>query len=58
MFREGAARKVRRAGGVAYFIDEEDARDELRYALIDVTVNDLVDFLPEFLGNFGFLRFH
>mmetsp|Transcript_4644 Transcript_4644/g.14330 ORF Transcript_4644/g.14330 Transcript_4644/m.14330 type:complete len:323 (-) Transcript_4644:2-970(-) len=41
-----------------HLIDKEDAGHELRDALVDVLVDDLVDLGTKLLGNFRLLRFH
>lgn len=39
-------------------IDEEHSRDKFSNTLVDVSVDNFVDFASEFLGHFGFFRFH
>jgi hypothetical protein len=39
-------------------VDEEDTRYELSNALVDVTIDDLVDLSSQFLCNLCLFRFH
>lgn len=41
-----------------YLVDEEDTGNELRNALVDVAVDDLVDLLAQLLRNLGLLGLH
>lgn len=44
--------------GGAHLVDEEDAGDQLRHALVNIPVHDLVNLLPQLVRNLSLLRLH
>ena len=41
-----------------YFINEKNSWNQFGYSLVDIFINDFIDFLSEFFGDFSFFGFH